>query len=158
MKNILVLCTGNSCRSVIGEALVNHLGGTRFTGYSAGSQPTGQVNSGALSVLQQHGVDTSGLSSKGLEVFTETPIDLVITVCDNAAAEACPIFPGNTLKVHWGLPDPAGATGDQETISAAFEMTFQQLEQRISALIALPDDLSDSEWLGALAQIHEHSI
>ncbi|WP_211827455.1 arsenate reductase ArsC [Kistimonas asteriae] len=158
MKNILVLCTGNSCRSVIGEALINHLGGTRFTGYSAGSQPAGQVNSGALSVLQQHDVDTSGLGSKGLESFTETPIDLVITVCDNAAAEACPIFPGKAQKVHWGLPDPAEVTGDQKTVNAAFEQTFQQLEQRISALIALPDALSDSEWLSALAQIHEQSI
>ncbi len=135
--NVLVLCTGNSCRSIIGEALVSHLGEGRLRGFSAGSHPTGEVNPGALEVLARHGIALEAPRSKSMEDLHGEQIDLVISVCDSAAGEACPLWLEDTPRVHWGIPDPAHASGDAETIQAAFELTYQQLYRRISALAAL---------------------
>ncbi|WP_442320098.1 arsenate reductase ArsC [Atopomonas sediminilitoris] len=152
--NVLILCTGNSCRSIIGEALITHLGQGRLQGFSAGSQPTGQVNPGAIAVLQKHGLDTAGFSSKTWDSFGEQAFDLVITVCDNAAGEACPLYPGRAVKGHWGLPDPAHVSGDAATVAAAFEQTYQQLSRRIEQLLALPiETLDDASLREKLARI-----
>jgi arsenate reductase (thioredoxin) len=139
--NILVLCTGNSARSILGEVILNRLGAGRVTAFSAGSQPKGAVHPGALRLLAGRGIDTSGLHSKSWNVFTgpDAPvIDLVITVCGNAAGEVCPIFPGTPLRAHWGLPDPAAVTGDNAAVDAAFAQTWDWLAMRAEALFALP--------------------
>jgi len=135
--NVLILCTGNSCRSIIGEALVSHLGAGKLRGLSAGSHPTGEVNPGALAVLSRHGIAIQAPWSKSMEDLRGERIDLVISVCDSAAGEACPLWLEAAPRVHWGIPDPAHVTGNAETIRTAFETTYQQLHQRISALVAL---------------------
>jgi len=140
---ILVLCTGNSSRSLIGEALINHLGGGRFKAYSAGSDPAGKPNPYALQVLKSHGVPVEGLRSKSWDEFAEdsaAKMDAVITVCDNAAAEVCPIWPGAPAKCHWGLPDPAAVQGSDEAKKKAFEKTYAALEKRVRKLVALPPE------------------
>lgn len=139
--NILVLCTGNSARSILGEVILNRLGAGRVTAFSAGSQPKGAVHPGALRLLAAKGIDASGLHSKSWNTFTgpDAPdIDLVITVCGSAAGEACPIFPGTPLRAHWGLPDPAAVTGDDAAVDAAFAQTWQWLTMRAEAFLALP--------------------
>lgn len=139
--NILVLCTGNSARSILGEALINRLGEGRCRGFSAGSFPKGQVNPGALRLLERRGYPIAGVRSKSWDEFTETGaprIDAVITVCDNAAGEICPIWPGQPVKAHWGLPDPADVQGDEATVDAAFEATYAALERRIERLVEIP--------------------
>jgi arsenate reductase (thioredoxin) len=139
--NILVLCTGNSARSILGEVILNRHGAGRVTAFSAGSQPKGAVHPGALRLLARRGIDTSGLRSKSWDVFTgpDAPvIDLVITVCGNAAGEVCPVFPGAPLRAHWGLPDPAAVTGDDAAVDAAFAQTWDWLAMRAEALFALP--------------------
>lgn len=139
--NILVLCTGNSARSILGEAIVNRLGGGRFRGFSAGSFPKGQVHPGALRLLERLGYPTDGLRSKSWDEFAspDAPrIDVVITVCDNAAGEICPIWPGHPVKAHWGLPDPAAVEGGDAAVDAAFEATHDALTKRIAKLIELP--------------------
>jgi arsenate reductase len=139
--NILVLCTGNSARSILGEVILNRLGTGRVTAFSAGSQPKGAVHPGALRLLARRGIDTSGLHSKSWNVFTgpDAPaIDLVITVCGNAAGEVCPVFPGTPLRAHWGLPDPAAVTGSDAAVDAAFAQTWDWLTMRADALFALP--------------------
>lgn len=155
--NILVLCTGNSARSILGEVILNRLGAGRVTAFSAGSQPKGAVHPGALRLLAAKGIDASGLHSKSWNTFTgsDAPdIDLVITVCGSAAGEACPIFPGTPLRAHWGLPDPAAVTGDDTAVDAAFAQTWQWLTMRAEAFLALPfetmarDDLQ--AWLAAI--------
>lgn len=152
---ILVLCTGNSCRSIIGEALINHLGEGRFRGLSAGSHPTGQVNPGALAVLARHDIVPANPGSKSMDDLQGEDIDLIITVCDSAAGEACPIWLGETPKLHWGLPDPAHATGTDEEIAAAFEATYQQLEKRLRALFAVSlDDLNEKGLVICGEEIH----
>ncbi|KFX69224.1 ArsC family transcriptional regulator [Pseudomonas taeanensis MS-3] len=154
MLNILVLCTGNSCRSIIGEALINHLGADRLHAWSAGSQPTGQVNPGALAILREHGVASEGYSSKSWDSLGDVTFDMVITVCDNAAGEACPLFSGKALKAHWGIPDPAHVTGSEADIHAAFAKAYTQLEARIQQLLNLPlDDMDDDSLRAALNQI-----
>ncbi len=154
MLNVLILCTGNSCRSIIGEALINHLGQGRLRGFSAGSQPTGQVNPGAIAVLERHGLSTTDFHSKTWDSFGEQAFDLVITVCDNAAGEACPLYPGRAVKGHWGTPDPAHVSGSEAEINAAFETTYQQLTARIERLLALPiETLSDADLRAALNEI-----
>lgn len=154
MLNVLILCTGNSCRSIIGEALINHLGQGRLRGFSAGSQPTGKVNPGAISVLERHGLSTADFHSKTWDSFGEQAFDLVITVCDNAAGEACPLYPGRAVKGHWGIPDPAHVSGSEAEINAAFETTYQQLTARIERLLALPiETLSDNDLRAALNEI-----
>jgi protein-tyrosine-phosphatase len=157
--NVLFLCTGNSCRSVIGEGLLNQLGAGRYAAYSAGSNPVGEVNPEALAVLERHGCPTRGLYSKDVDEFLapDAPrLDLVFTVCDNAAA-ACPLWPGDTLVVHWGLPDPAHVDGSRAVVEAAFDQTFEALRERIEGLLGLepramtPDALAEA--LAAFARL-----
>ena len=147
--NVLFLCTGNSCRSIIGEALTDHLGQGKLRGLSAGSMPTGKVNENALAVLSRHGVAVNNPSSKNMDDLEGEQIDMVITVCDAAAGEACPVWLGDTPKVHWGLADPAHATGTEDEIQAAFEATYSALNARIKALAEL--DLADINPLGLIA-------
>ncbi len=146
MKNVLVLCTGNSCRSVIGEALFNHLGVGRINAFSAGSFPVGKINPNALATLGNHGLPTEGFSSQSWDEFAEQTIDIVITVCDNAARETCPVYLNNAISAHWGLADPAHVTGTAEQIKAAFENTYAIMESRVKKMLALPlDDLTDAQ-------------
>lgn len=151
---ILVLCTGNSCRSILGEALINHLGAGRFRALSAGSRPVGRVNPHALATLARHGLPTEGYRSQSWEEFEGEDIDVLITVCDSAAGETCPAYLGRAVRAHWGLPDPAHVTGSPETVEAAFETTYAALEQRVRALLALPaETLSGPELAEALNRI-----
>lgn len=154
---MLVLCTGNSARSILGEAIFNNLGSGRVTAYSAGSKPKGVPHPGALRCLARKGIDTAPFRSKSWDEFTaaDAPaIDLAITVCGNAAGEACPVFIGAPLKAHWGLPDPADIAGDDVEVDAAFEQTWAWLELRVKALLALPFETMDREAFKArLAEI-----
>lgn len=137
--NVLFLCTGNSARSILAEALLNHLGEGRFRGLSAGSQPKGQPHPMALEVLASHGLPSGGYRSKSWQEFTgpDTPrIDLIITVCDNAAGESCPVWPGRPITAHWGIEDPAAVEGEGQR--EAFETALRHLRNRISLLVALP--------------------
>ena len=150
--NILVLCTGNSARSILGEVILNRLGARRVTAFSAGSQPKGAVHPGALRLLTAKGIDASGLHSKSWNVFAgpEAPvIDLVITVCGSAAGETCPVFPGTPLRAHWGLPDPAAATGNDAMVDAAFAQTWDWLTLRAEAFLALPFETMERAALQA---------
>lgn len=131
MKNILVLCTGNSCRSVMAEALINQLGQGRYRAFSAGSQPAGYVHPKSLETLKRHGINPDEPQSKSWDAFIDQPLDLVITVCDSAANESCPLFPGNPEKLHWSTPDPAKAEGTEQEIEAAFDEAFNLLKKRI---------------------------
>jgi arsenate reductase len=159
MKNVLILCTGNSCRSILGEALLNHLGGNRFRAFSAGSHPTGKVNPNALAMLARHGLPTEGYASQSWDKFEDTPIDIVISVCDSAAGETCPVYLGSAVRGHWGLPDPAHVTGSPEVIKAAFEATYAALEKRIQKLLALPvETMSRSELAAALNRIGTETL
>ena len=155
--NILVLCTGNSARSILGEVILGQLGAGRVTAFSAGSQPKGAVHPGALRLLAARGIETSGLHSKSWNTFTgpDAPtIDLVITVCGSAAGEACPIFPGTPLRAHWGLPDPAAVTGEDAAVDAAFAQTWDRLTQRTEAFLALPfETMARDELQAELAAI-----
>jgi arsenate reductase len=152
--NILVLCTGNSCRSVLGEALFNHLGAGRLKAFSAGSHPLGRVNANALATLARHGLPTTGYQSQSWDEFEGADIDILITVCDSAAGETCPAYLGSAIRGHWGLSDPAHVTGSPEAVEAAFEATYAALEQRVRALLALPfEALSRPELAAALARI-----
>jgi arsenate reductase len=139
--NVLFLCTGNSARSIIGEAILNRLGAGHFRAYSAGSQPKGQINPNTIHLLQSLGYDTSGYRSKSWDEFAragEPKFDFVFTVCDSAAAEACPVWPGQPMTAHWGIADPAEATGTQAEIALAFKEAYRLLNQRIGIFIALP--------------------
>ena len=149
MLNILVICTGNSCRSIISEALFNHLGNGRVKAYSAGSQPLGRLNVGAVALQQRHGIATEGLSSKTWEAFENKPIDVAITVCDNAAGETCPAYLQPTPRAHWGLSDPGHVKGTDNEVTAAFEATYRAVERRINAMLALPLETLSSEALVA---------
>ncbi len=154
MLTVLVLCTGNSCRSILGEALLNRLGKGRIQAYSAGSFPTGKVNDNALATLQRHQLPTEGYRSQSWDEFADMAVDIVITVCDNAAGEVCPTYLNSAVRVHWGLPDPAHIQGSAEQIKTAFEQTYTELERRIQAMLALPlEDLTDSELMILLNNI-----
>lgn len=131
MKRILVLCTGNSCRSIMAEAIINSLGAGRYVAVSAGSNPTGYVHPKSIETLERHGISVSNPTSKSWDEFAGEHFDLVITVCDAAAAESCPAFLGKHEKLHWSTPDPAKATGTEEEINAAFDEAFTLLKQRI---------------------------
>jgi len=131
---VLVLCTGNSCRSIMAEALINHTGQGRYHACSAGSHPTGKVDPHSVATLQRHGIDPGQPRSKSWDDMTNTAFDLIITVCDQAGGEPCPIFPGPPQKLHWSIPDPAKATGTQADIQAAFDQAFFLLKKRIEAL------------------------
>lgn len=138
--NLLFLCTGNSARSIMAEVLANQSGHGKFTAYSAGSQPRGEVNPMALQVLQEAGFSTDGLRSKPWDEFAQPDapeMDLIITVCDRAAGETCPVWPGQPITAHWGVPDPAAAVGTTEEIHKAFVQAMLVLQQRISLLQAL---------------------
>jgi arsenate reductase len=130
-KIILFLCTGNSARSIMAEAILNKLGGDKFEAVSAGSNPTGKVNPFAVKLLANLGYDTSAFHSKNLDAVLHLPIDTIITVCDNARDEACPIFPKKAKKLHWGLPDPAAFVGSDEDKLLEFERIYGVLEGKI---------------------------
>ena len=147
MKRVLFLCTGNSCRSIMAEALLAHHGGEHFVAGSAGSFPTGEVHPLSLATLKARGIATSGYRSKSWDEFTDQPIDIVVTVCDAAAGESCPIFPGKPLKAHWGVPDPAKFQGTDDQTRAEFARVCDILEKRVKALIRLPLDDIDKEEL-----------
>ncbi len=160
MIRILVLCTGNSARSILGEALFNALGGGRISAISAGSQPKGEPHPIALETLSRHGHSTEGLSSKSWDVFAgpDAPeIHGVITVCDSAASEACPIWPGAPVQVHWGLPDPAYVTPDS-ACREAFEQTYQALKARIEAVIGAGADLTDPAALKTILKAAHEGV
>jgi arsenate reductase len=140
ITTVLVLCTGNSARSILGEALFGRLGAGRLSAYSAGSQPKGAPHPGALRLLTAKGFDPAQFRSKSWNEFTgpEAPqIDLAITVCGNAAGEACPVFPGAPLRAHWGLPDPVEFSGSEAAVDAAFAETWRLLEMRVRAFHSL---------------------
>lgn len=157
-RNVLFLCTANSARSILAEAILNKLGEGRYRAFSAGSRPRGKVNPDALACLLRKGHDIAGLASKGWETFAgaDAPeMDLIVTVCDAAAGEACPIWPGHPLQVHWGVPDPAGADG-MEGGEAAFDLAYARLDRRIRAFLevaAKADDLGGPETRRALQAI-----
>ncbi len=139
--NVLFLCTGNSARSVIGEAILNKIGAGKFRAYSAGSQPKGQIHPETIKLLESLGYDTSGFRSKSWAEFARpsAPLfDFVFTVCDSAAAESCPVWPGQPMTAHWGIPDPAEATGTPAEIAMAFKEAYRLLNQRIAIFVALP--------------------
>lgn len=131
MKTALVLCTGNSCRSVMAEALINHLGQGELKAFSAGSFPAGFVHPKSLETLQRYGIDAGKPRSKSWDEFTDIPLDYVITVCDQAANETCPLFMGDFTRLHWSTPDPAKVEGSDEDINQAFEAAYELLKQRI---------------------------
>ena len=152
--NILVLCTGNSCRSVLGEALINHLAAGRFHAVSAGSHPIGRSNPGALATLARHGLPTEGYVSQSWDEFEDADIDIMISVCDSAAGEACPAYLGKAVRGHWGLSDPGHVNGTEEEVIAAFEATVATLEKRIHKLLALPvESMTRQELSEALNKI-----
>lgn len=159
--HVLVLCTGNSARSILAEVLFNALGKGRFIAYSAGSKPAGRVNPGALEWLQQQGYSTEGLRSKSWDEFAAAgapELDFIFTVCDNAAGEVCPIWPGKPTTAHWGIPDPAHVEGD-EARRAAFNKAAEQLARRIQLFLSLPidklDKLTLKEKLAEIGRIQD---
>ena len=139
--NVLFLCTGNSARSVIAEAILNKIGGDKFHAYSAGSQPKGQVNPNTIRLLKGLGYDTSNYHSKSWDEFAKPgapEFDFILTVCDDAAGETCPVWPGKPATAHWGIADPAAATGSEVEIAQAFQTAYRYLHNRISLFAALP--------------------
>jgi arsenate reductase (thioredoxin) len=141
LLNVLFLCTGNSARSILAESILNREGMGRFHAYSAGSMPTGKVNPHALNLLQRLNYDVSELRSKSWEEFAKDgapKLDFVFTVCDNAANEVCPIWPGQPMTAHWGVPDPASVEGTEAEKAFAFDDTYRMLNQRISIFVNLP--------------------
>ena len=135
--NVLILCTGNSCRSILGEATFNHLAPAGWHAVSAGSQPTGQVHPRSIALLQREGISIEGYFSKSWDNLPVTP-DIVITVCASAAGETCPAYLGPVMRTHWGVEDPAHVTGTEEEIEAAFMHAYRTLRARIEAFFALP--------------------
>jgi arsenate reductase len=139
--NVLFLCTGNSARSILAEAILNFKGRPTFTAYSAGSHPAGKIHPQALRELEIAHLPTSGLRSKNWEEFAEPgapSLDFVFTVCDNAAKEVCPVWPGQPISAHWGIPDPAAVRGTPEEVQRAFREAFVTLDRRISLFLSLP--------------------
>jgi len=160
--NVLVLCTGNSARSILGEALFNVLGKGRFVAHSAGSHPVGRVSPFALELLQQQGHSIEGLRSKSWDEFAAPgapELDFIFTVCDNAAGESCPIWPGKPATAHWGIPDPASVEGDDKAKRAAFKTAYSQLARRIQLFMSLPieslDKLALKQRLGEIGRIQD---
>jgi arsenate reductase len=154
--NVLFLCTGNSARSILAESLMNHWGRGRFRGFSAGSHPKGEVHPIAIQLLEHMKLPTEGLRSKSWDEFAAPgaePLDFVFTVCDNAAGETCPYWPGQPMTAHWGLPDPAAAEGDDKVKWLAFRDPFRSLENRIKLFLALPITKLDN--MSLQAKLHE---
>jgi arsenate reductase len=144
--NVLFLCTGNSARSILAEALINHWGRGRFVGYSAGSHPKGNVHPMALETLQRFNQSTEGLRSKSWDEFARLgapPLHFVFTVCDRAASEICPIWPGQPMTAHWGVEDPAAVEGSDEVRARAFQKAFRELDARIKIFTSLRVDMLD---------------
>jgi protein-tyrosine-phosphatase len=159
MMNVLILCTANSARSILGEAILNRVGEGRFKAYSAGSHPRGIPNPRAMELLSSLGYPVDGLRSKSWDEFAgpDAPkIDLVITVCDAAAGESCPFWPGSPMKAHWGIPDPAGAPGGDEAERAAFRLAHDRLLARMQALVALPVETMTAAELSKQVQLIAH--
>jgi arsenate reductase (thioredoxin) len=144
--NVLFLCTGNSARSIMAEAILNSMGAGRFTAYSAGSHPTGRVNPLAVELLRLNQVPTERLRSKSWDEFAQPGaprMHVVLTVCDQAAAEACPVWSGAPMRAHWGLPDPAAAQGSDDVKRRAFHLAYAELQRRIGIFVTLPIDTLD---------------
>jgi arsenate reductase (thioredoxin) len=135
LLNVLVLCTGNSCRSIMAEALINNVGRGRCRAWSAGSVPAGYVHPKSIETLQRHGIDPGQPRSKSWDECAAQSFDLVITVCDQAAGETCPLFPGSPKKLHWSTPDPAKATGSEVEKDAAFDKAFLMLKNRVEEFV-----------------------
>ncbi|AOE85136.1 arsenate reductase ArsC [Pseudomonas sp. TCU-HL1] len=151
---VLFLCTANSCRSILSEAVFNHLAPAGIRAYSAGSLPKGEVHPLSLKTLQKAGISTAGLSSKFSDVHEALAPDFVITVCDKAAGEACPVFFGPAMKAHWGLADPSEYIGSPQEIEAAFDATLERIKTRVQAFLALPlEQLSGEQLKAELALI-----
>lgn len=158
--NILFLCTGNSARSIMAEAILNRIGQGKFRAFSAGSHPKGQVNPSTIQLLKSLNYDTSGFRSKSWAEFAKPaapPLDFVFTVCDNAAGETCPVWPGQPMTAHWGVPDPAEARGSEAEIALAFRDAYRMLAQRIGIFTALPirslDKLSLQQKLREIGRV-----
>ena len=144
--NVLFLCTGNSARSILGEALINHRGKGRFRGFSAGSHPKGRVHPMALEVLRRYHIPNEGFRSKSWDEFAAAgapPLHFVFTVCDRAAAEVCPIWPGQPMSAHWGIEDPAAVEGSEEMVMRAFQKAFRELDARIKIFTSLRIEMLD---------------
>ena len=161
--NVLILCTHNSARSVLADGMLNYWArrlGRDLRAYSAGSAPSGRVNPFALEALANAGVDTAGYTSKSWDEFSKPgapPMRIVITVCDSAAAEVCPVWPGSPVKAHWGYPDPSNAPGGDEGKRQAFELTRQAIGYRMLQLLQLPlETMADAELQRALTEIYRH--
>ncbi|MCD4866457.1 MULTISPECIES: arsenate reductase ArsC [Pseudomonas] len=153
---VLFMCTANSCRSVLSEGLFNHLAPAGFSAVSSGSFPSGRLNPIAVQTLEGLDIDTSGLYSKGSETFASNPPDIVITVCDKASGEPCPVFFGPSIKSHWGLADPSDVVGSADHVQAAFDATVAQIRRRLDAFFRLePNALSPAQLKQALDQIGE---
>lgn len=162
MYNVLILCTGNSARSILAEAILNREGQGRFCAFSGGSFPKGKVNPHAIKLLQELGYVTSEFSSKSWDRFAEVgapKIDFVITVCDNAAGETCPVWIGHPMTAHWGIPDPADAVGSDKEINVAFKQAYDRLHNRITAFINLPhaelDRVSLKNRMNEIGKFHD---
>lgn len=154
--NVLFLCTGNSARSILAEAILNHKGRPNFTAYSAGSHPSSMVRPEALRQLESAHIPADGARSKSWEEFSQPgapKLDFVVTVCDNAANEVCPVWPGQPISAHWGVPDPAAVQGSAEDIQRAFREAFFLLDRRISLFLALP--LASLDKLALKKQLDE---
>ncbi len=154
--NVLFLCTGNSARSIMAEAILNHKGKGAFTAFSAGSHPTGTVRPEALRQIESARISTAGLRSKSWDEFAAPggpKLDFVFTVCDNAAKEQCPYWPGQTMTAHWGVPDPAAVKGTPEEIARAFRDAFVMLDRRIGLFMALP--LASLQQMSIQAEIEK---
>jgi arsenate reductase len=162
--NVLFLCTGNSARSIIAEALLNHWGKGRFRAFSAGSHPKGRVHPLAIEILGRNHLPTEGLRSKNWDEFAgpdAPPLDFVFTVCDNAAQEVCPIWPGQPMTAHWGIHDPASVEGSDEDKQRAFQKTFRELDARLKIFTSLRleslDELSLQRQLDAIGNMRRES-
>ena len=151
LYNVLFLCTGNSARSVLAEALLNHLGKTRFKAFSAGSQPKGRVHPTAIKVLQEKGISTDHFRSKSWDEFavdSAPKMDVVVTVCDNAAAEVCPVWPAHPIVAHWSISDPAAVRGSEDDVYNAFQQAYGTISGCINAMIETMLDYSENLPLG----------
>lgn len=152
---ILFVCTHNRCRSILAEAICNHFVGSDIQAWSAGSSPSGVVHPLALSNLKQRGIETTGLKSQSWDEFADVQMDAVVTLCDSAAGESCPLWMGNSVKAHWGMPDPSSLSGSTEAIEAAFDNVISTLENRVQTLATLiKSGLEIREALGESASTH----
>lgn len=154
MKNILFLCTGNSCRSIMAEGLMKHYGKDKFNSFSAGSNPTGQVHPMSLKTLEKNGIEIDGLYSKSWDDISCTNIDIIITVCDDAAGESCPIFLNKAIKVHLGVFDPAKFSGNSEEIEQEFQKIYEIIERRVKAILEIDiENISNTQLQNKLQNL-----